>query len=94
MTGQLFVVPVGLPVDPYERVALVLDDGREIRFRDVRKFGRIGLHAADDHPEGDLGLLALPSETGFGLFLRVTASGRVRPTPSPVSPLLQPPRDL
>jgi formamidopyrimidine-DNA glycosylase len=55
MTGQLFVVPVGLPVDPYERVALVLDDGREIRFRDVRKFGRIGLHAADDHPFDELG---------------------------------------
>jgi len=55
MTGQLFVVPVGVPVDPYERAALVLDDGREIRFRDVRKFGRIGLYAADDEPFDDLG---------------------------------------
>ena len=55
MTGQLFVVPAGLPVDPYERAALVLDDGREIRFRDVRKFGRIGLYTADDHPFDDLG---------------------------------------
>jgi formamidopyrimidine-DNA glycosylase len=55
MTGQLFVVPAGVPVDPYERAALVLDDGREIRFRDVRKFGRIGLYAADDDPFDDLG---------------------------------------
>ncbi len=55
MTGQLFVVPAGLPVDPYERAALVLDDGREIRFRDVRKFGRIGLYAADDDPFDALG---------------------------------------
>ena len=55
MTGQLFVVPAGLPVDPYERAALVLDDGREIRFRDVRKFGRIGLYAPDDDPFDDLG---------------------------------------
>ena len=55
MTGQLFVVPAGLPVDPYERAALVLDDGREIRFRDVRKFGRIGLYVADDDPFDDLG---------------------------------------
>src|SRR4051794_20972866 len=50
MTRQLFVVPASLPLDPYERAALALDDGREIRFRDVRKFGRIGLYLADDDP--------------------------------------------
>ncbi|HYO43251.1 MAG TPA: DNA-formamidopyrimidine glycosylase [Candidatus Limnocylindrales bacterium] len=55
MTGQLFVVPASVPLDPYERAALVLDDGREIRFRDVRKFGRIGLYAADDRPFDELG---------------------------------------
>ena len=55
MTGQLFVVPASLPVDPYERAALLLGDGREIRFRDVRKFGRIGLYAADDDPFDELG---------------------------------------
>jgi formamidopyrimidine-DNA glycosylase len=55
MTGQLFVVPASVPVDPYERAALVLGDGREIRFRDVRKFGRIGLYAADDDPFDELG---------------------------------------
>ena len=33
----------------------MLDDGREIRFRDVRKFGRIGLYAADDDPFDGLG---------------------------------------
>jgi formamidopyrimidine-DNA glycosylase len=55
MTGQLFVVPATLARDPYERAALVLDDGREIRFRDVRKFGRIGLYAADDDPFDGLG---------------------------------------
>ena len=55
MTGQLFVVPAGLPHDPYERLALALDDGREIRFRDVRKFGRVGLYLADDDPFDGLG---------------------------------------
>lgn len=50
MTGQLFVVPAGLPVDGHERLALVLDDGRELRFRDIRKFGRVGLYEADDDP--------------------------------------------
>jgi formamidopyrimidine-DNA glycosylase len=55
MTGQLFVVRASVPVDPYERLALLLDDGREIRFRDVRKFGRVGLYAADDHPFDEIG---------------------------------------
>ena len=55
MTGQLFVVPAAVARDPYERAALVLDDGREIRFRDIRKFGRIGLYAADDDPFDGLG---------------------------------------
>ena len=51
MTGQLFVVPQGGRVDPYVRLVLELGDGREIRFRDIRKFGRIGLYLdADDDP--------------------------------------------
>ena len=55
MTGQLFVVPATQPVDPYERLAFSLDDGREIRFRDIRKFGRVGLYTAADRPFADIG---------------------------------------
>ena len=47
MTGQLFVVPADLPEDPYVRLVLELADGREMRFRDVRKFGRVGLYGRD-----------------------------------------------
>jgi len=47
MTGQLFVVPAGAPEDPYVRVVLELADAREIRFRDIRKFGKIGLYGRD-----------------------------------------------
>jgi formamidopyrimidine-DNA glycosylase len=47
MTGQLFVVPAELPVDPYVRLILELADGREVRFRDIRKFGRVGLYGRD-----------------------------------------------
>src|SRR3954451_1857606 len=47
MTGQLFVVPATTVEDPYVRFVLVLDDGREIRFRDIRKFGRVGIYGAD-----------------------------------------------
>jgi formamidopyrimidine-DNA glycosylase len=47
MTGQLFVVPADTPLDPYVRLVLELADGREIRFRDIRKFGKIGLYGRD-----------------------------------------------
>jgi formamidopyrimidine-DNA glycosylase len=51
MTGQIFVVRQGGPEDPYVRLVFELEDGREIRFRDIRKFGRIGLYiATDDDP--------------------------------------------
>jgi formamidopyrimidine-DNA glycosylase len=44
MTGQLFVVAAGTPADRHVHLALALEDGRELRFRDIRKFGRIGLY--------------------------------------------------
>jgi formamidopyrimidine-DNA glycosylase len=53
MTGQLFVVHRDRPDDPYVREVIAFDDGRELRFRDIRKFGRIGL-ARRDGPGGDL----------------------------------------
>ena len=43
MTGAMIVVDGGAPADPYARVVFRLADGRELRYRDVRKFGRIGL---------------------------------------------------
>ena len=53
MTGQLFVVPSGTPEDAYLRLVFEFADGRELRFRDIRKFGRVGL-ASHDGPGGDL----------------------------------------
>src|SRR6185436_9909208 len=43
MTGALIVAPPGTADDRYARVVFRLADGRELRYRDVRKFGRIGL---------------------------------------------------
>ena len=43
MTGALIVADPGTPDDRYARVVFRLRDGRELRYRDVRKFGRIGL---------------------------------------------------
>jgi formamidopyrimidine-DNA glycosylase len=47
MTGQLFVVPAAAPLDPHVRLVIGFEDGRELRFRDIRKFGRVGLYAVD-----------------------------------------------
>ncbi|MEO8207616.1 MAG: bifunctional DNA-formamidopyrimidine glycosylase/DNA-(apurinic or apyrimidinic site) lyase [Chloroflexota bacterium] len=47
MTGQLFVVPADTPVDPYVRLVINLADGRDLRFRDIRKFGKVGLYEMD-----------------------------------------------
>jgi len=48
MTGQVFVTAADAPLDRHVRVVLDLDDGRQLRFRDVRKFGRVGLYDRDD----------------------------------------------
>jgi formamidopyrimidine-DNA glycosylase len=63
MTGQLFVVPAATPADRHVHVVLELDDGRELRFRDIRKFGRIGCWPVDP-ATGDL----LEATGGVGLF--------------------------
>jgi formamidopyrimidine-DNA glycosylase len=47
MTGQLFVVPAGTPGDRHVHLVLELADGREVRFRDIRKFGRVGCWPID-----------------------------------------------
>jgi formamidopyrimidine-DNA glycosylase len=63
MTGQLFVVPAGSPADGHVHLVLPLADGRELRFRDVRKFGRVGCWPVDP-ATGEI----LVAEAGAGLF--------------------------
>ena len=58
MTGQLFVVRAGVMEDPYIRIVLAFADGRELWFRDIRKFGRVGVAhrtGAGGDLEGELG---------------------------------------
>ena len=43
MTGELRLVGSDFPESAYQHLAFQLDDGRELRFSDVRKFGRIRL---------------------------------------------------
>ncbi|MGC1659965.1 MAG: DNA-formamidopyrimidine glycosylase family protein, partial [Candidatus Acidiferrales bacterium] len=43
MTGQVTVCAEGAPVAPHTHAFLALDDGREVRYTDIRRFGRICL---------------------------------------------------
>ena len=81
MTGQVFVVPAAIAHDPYERLALILDDGREVRFRDIRKFGRIGLYDADDDPFDELGPEPLDPRFTLRAFRSLIRGRRARLKP-------------
>jgi len=61
MTGQLFVVPVGAAQDRFVHLVFELADGRELRFRDMRKFGRVGVY-----PRGVIAGGAAARELGAG----------------------------
>ncbi len=61
MTGQLDVVDPQTPHDKHVHVRFWLDDGKELRMRDTRKFGRVGLYRRDEAGSvlgaGDVGSL-------------------------------------
>lgn len=55
MTGQLLVAPAQAPVAPHTHIFLTLDDGRELRYTDIRRFGRVRV-LMDGEQHGLLGL--------------------------------------
>lgn len=48
MTGQLLCTPAEYPVKPHTHVVFQLDNTQELRFTDVRRFGRIWLKRAEE----------------------------------------------
>ncbi len=81
MSGRLRLVAAREPLDPYVRVLFDLDSGQELRFVDVRKFGRVYL--VDDPAEVTGGLGPEPLATDFSLedfyALLRRRSGRLKP---------------
>lgn len=78
MTGRLVWRPSDAPPEPYERAKLVLDDGHDLRWSDLRKFGT--WRVVDDPAEvvGKLG--PEPIEDAFTLkAFREALSGRTAP---------------
>lgn len=59
MTGQLTVTSSGAPIAPHTHVLFGLDNGRELRYRDVRRFGRMAYLADGCAQEKALGALGL-----------------------------------
>jgi formamidopyrimidine-DNA glycosylase len=58
MTGQIAIISPDAPVPKHTHVFLSLDDGRELRYTDVRRFGRMAILANEEHERvlGGLGI--------------------------------------
>jgi len=69
MSGRLYLCGPDTPRTGYERVILILDDHRELRFYDPRKFGRFLVSADPDEAVHHLGAEPLSEEfTPAGLY--------------------------
>ncbi len=75
MTGRLQFAPRGAPLTPHEHVALALDDGRELRFADSRKFGRWTLTRTPEDRLAPLGPEPL-ARSFTAVCLRTALAGR------------------
>jgi formamidopyrimidine-DNA glycosylase len=78
MTGQLITIPREAPAAAHTHVYFELDDGRDLRYIDPRRFGRMALVSADGHHEmlGHLG--AEPLEISEDEFRAMLAVRRAR----------------
>jgi formamidopyrimidine-DNA glycosylase len=81
MSGQLQVVRADEPVDKHVHLLLGLDDGRQLRFRDVRKFGRVHLVGDPGEVTARLGPEPLPDDFTLAEFRRLLTRrrGRLKP---------------
>jgi formamidopyrimidine-DNA glycosylase len=80
MTGQLDVVSPKAPRDKHVHAVFALDDGRELRLRDTRKFGRLAVYAPADAERvlGTLGPEPLGEELTLPEFRRMLRSRKAR----------------
>ena len=80
MSGRLAVVPAGQPPDPHTRATFDLDDGRQLRFQDTRKFGRVYLVDELEEITAPLGPEPLADDFSPDDFVRLLAgrAGRLK----------------
>jgi formamidopyrimidine-DNA glycosylase len=69
MTGRLLVSQPDVPLPPHTHAVLTLADGREVRFVDPRRFGRLSVvHLEEGKPEGFTGTGKEPTTIGAEEF--------------------------
>lgn len=78
MTGRLVTCEARAPVPPHTHVFFALDDGRELRYTDVRRFGRMRIVTGGVR-ENTLDALGLdPLEVSEGEFVALLKNRRAR----------------
>jgi len=78
MTGRLVTCEARAPVPPHTHVFFALDDGRELRYTDVRRFGRMRIVTGGVR-ENTLDALGLdPLEASEGEFVALLKNRRAR----------------
>ena len=78
MTGRLTVISSGEPVAPHTHVFFALDDGRELRYTDIRRFGRMLLIPASKLADFTSHLGKEPLEISADEFCRDLGLRRAR----------------
>jgi formamidopyrimidine-DNA glycosylase len=71
MTGQLLVERASGVLGPHDRLLFLLDDGRQLRFQDTRKFGRAYLVGDPQEVLGRLGPEPLAEDFSAADFARL-----------------------
>jgi formamidopyrimidine-DNA glycosylase len=78
MTGQLIPRAAADAAAPHTHVFFELDDGRELRYTDVRRFGRMALHSVSAPSDLRRGLGADPLEISAADFVAAMRARRAR----------------
>src|SRR5436190_7032135 len=78
MTGQIAPSPAGQPLEKHTHVCLLLDDGRELRYTDARRFGRIAYLTKELLAEELAGFGADPLEVSKEEFANRICGRRAR----------------
>jgi formamidopyrimidine-DNA glycosylase len=81
MTGRLLIVNSGDELDKHDHLIFELDDGRELRFNNVRKLGRVYLVDDEDEIVGKLGPEPLDEDFAPADFAALLSGrrGKIKP---------------
>jgi len=78
MTGQIAPIPAAQPREKHTHACFLLDDNRELRYTDPRRFGRLAFLSAGPLAAELRGFGADPLEITAAEFLKQTRSRRAR----------------